>query len=386
MGAGHRSMERLILITNIISPCRVPVFNCLEKAKGADFKVIFLAETESNRRWKIYKNEINFDYKILKGFCFFIQSKEMPIYFSWGLWGELRKFKPDAICVCGYQFLTSIEALFYGKLMHIPITLWAGSHLLSGFVKNTVAELYKKWIVPKFDSYITYGTAAKEQIVYYGANSEKIVVGCNTVDVEWFMKRSSDINGGDIREMKKVYPPRNILYVGNFIARKGVLNLIKAFHKLEMNSVGLILVGDGSQKGAYLRYIREHQIKNVFFEGFIQKQDIVRYYKIANVFVLPSQNEVWGLVVNEAMACGLPVISSNRAGVTRDLVKDGINGYNFDPDHVDELTEKLKFILSRDRLRERMATSSSKIIRNRTPENYAQKVLEALEYGLQKVI
>jgi len=377
-------MQRLILITNIISPSRIPVFNYLGETKGVDFKVILLAETGSNRKWKVCKDKIDFSYKILRSFCFFIQSKEMPIYFSWGLRKELRRFKPDAICICGYHYLIAIEALFYAKLMNIPITLWAGSHLLSGFVKNPLTEFYKRIVIPKFDSYITYGTAAKEQIIYYGANPEKIVVGCNTVDVEWFMNESNRIGKNKVREMKREYPSKNILYVGNFIPRKGVLNLIKVFCRLKMNNVGLILVGDGIEKSLYLEYIRKHQIKNVFFEGFVHKEDIVKYYRLTDVFVLPSINEEWGLVVNEAMACGLPVISSNRAGVTRDLVEDSINGYSFNPNNIDELTKKLKFILSNDELREQMGVKSVEIIEDKTPQNYANKILEAVKYGLQE--
>lgn len=377
---------RLLLITNIISPYRIPVFNYLGKVEDLDFKVIFLTETENNRKWKVYKKEINFKYKTLKGFSFYIQSKEMPIYFNWGLWKELRRFKPDAICICGYHYLATIEALIYAKLNNIPITLWAGSHLLSGFIKNPLSNLYKKMIISRFNSYVTYGTAAKEQIIRYGANPEKIFVGCNSVDVKWFIRKSQEFKEDEIKEMKKRYPPKNILYVGNFIAHKGVLNLIKAFQKLNMDNVGLILVGDGIEKSVYLKYIKEHQIKNVFFEGFVQKEDIVKYYKTADVFVLPSFNEVWGLVVNEAMACGLPVISSKLAGVTQDLVKDGINGYGFDPNSIDELAKKLKFILTNEELTKQMGVKSLEIIKDKTPKNYSEKILEAVRYGLQKNI
>ena len=252
---------------------------------------------------------------------------------------------------------------------------------MSGFVKNPLSNLYKKMIIPRFNSYVTYGTAAKKQIIYYGVNSEKTIVGCNTVDIRWFIRKSQEIREYKIKEMKKRYPAKNILYVGNFIAHKGVLNLMKAFQKVNMDNVGLILVGDGIEKALYLKYIKEHQIKNIFFEGFVQKEDIVKYYKLVDVFVLPSFNEVWGLVVNEAMACGLPVISSKLAGVTQDLVKDGINGYSFDPNNVSELTEKLKFILSNDELRERMRSSSVKIAKDKTAEDYADKILEAVNIG-----
>lgn len=376
--------KRLILITNIIAPYRIAVFNYLAESKDIDLRIIFLSETEGSRQWKIYKEEINLDYKILRSFRFYIQSREMPLYFNWGLWKELKKFRPDVICMCGYHYLATIEALVYSKLMHIPITLWAGSHLLSGFLKNLLTEFYKRTIIPRFDSYITYGTAAKEQIIHYGVNPEKIVIGCNTVDVELFMKKADNIKEGSLKQMKRRYPRKNILYVGNFIAHKGIFNLIKAFHKLGMDGVGLILVGDGIGKAAYLEYVREHQIKNIFFEGFIQKEDIVKYYKLADVFVLPSFNEVWGLVVNEAMACGLPIISSKLAGATRDLVKDGINGYSFDPDNIEELTEKLKTILGNNELTNKMRAESLEIIKDKTPQNYAEKILETVKYALQK--
>ena len=372
---------RLTLIINFISPHRIPVFNHIAKIKNVDFKVIFLAETEGTRQWKICKDRINFDYKVLRNLHIYIHSKEMPIYFNWGLWREFRKFKPDAICICGYHYLASIESLVYAKLKGIPITLWAGSHLSSGFVKNPLAEFYKKTIISRFDSYVTYGTAAREQIIHYGANPQKIVVGCNTVDVEWFAKRSEEMREEEINEMKKKYPSKNILYVGEFIERKGVINLIKAFEALNMKDVGLILVGKGKEKDKYLKYIKEHDIRDVFFEGFVQKEKIVKYYKLADVFVLPSLNEVWGLVVNEAMACGLPVISSKLAGVTKDLIKDGINGYSIDPYNTGELTDKLSLILSNENLRVEMGRKSLQIISGKTAQNLAKQMFGAVNLG-----
>ena len=370
--------KKLILIMNIISPYRIPVFNHLAKDGDRDFMVIFLAGTEGSRHWKIYKEEIKFDYKILKNLHFYIQSKEMPIYFNRGLWGELKKFRPEAICVCGYHYLVTVEALIYAKLTGTKITLWAGSHLLSGFLKNPLTDFYKKMIIPRFDFYITYGAAAKQQIIHYGADPGKIIVGCNTVDIEWFMNKCKEIRNNEISQMRKKYPSKNILYVGEFIERKAVINLIAAFEKLGIDNVGLILVGKGKEKDKYSKYIKGHNVKNVFFEGFVQKEDIVKYYKLTDVFVLPSFNEVWGLVVNEAMACGIPVISSKYAGVTRDLVQDGVNGYSFHPANIDELTQRLRELMLDDEKRIQMGKKSLEIIRNKTPQRYAESILKAV--------
>ncbi|MCX5701463.1 MAG: glycosyltransferase family 4 protein [Candidatus Omnitrophica bacterium] len=375
--------KKIVLITNIIAPNIISVFNAISDHPEVDLKVIFLAENETNRKWNIYWDEIKFNYSVLKSFCIFIQSWEMPIYFNFGFWKTLTKFKPDAICVSGYHYLVTIEALLYARINEIPITLWSESHLLSGFIKNSLADLYKKNIISRFDSYITCGTAAKRQNIYYGAKPEKIVMGSNSVDLEWFMKKHKEIQDNEISQMKRKYPSKNILYVGAFIKRKGVISLIAAFEKLDMANVGLILVGEGKEKDKYLKYIKEYNIKNVFFEGFVQKEDIVKYYKLADVFVLPSFNETWGLVVNEAMACGLPVLSSKYAGVTEDLVKEGVNGYSFSPNKIDELVEKLKFILSNNELREKMGAKSLEIIKDKTVWNYANKILEAIELALQ---
>lgn len=379
-----KKAKKLILITNIITPYRIPLFNLLSAYPEINLEVIFFAKNESNRKWNIYLDDINFRYKILKGLCFFIRSIEMPIYFSWGLWKELKKFRPDAICIGGYHYLATIEALIYAKLNRIKITLWTESHLLSGFIKNPVTNYYKRTIIPRFDSYIATGTLAKEQVIYYGGKREKIVVGYNTVDVKWFMNMCKEINNNEISQMKKNYPSKNILYVGSFIARKGVLNLIRAFHNLRMDNVGLILVGEGSEKAGYLKYIKTHHIKNVFFEGFVQKENIVKYYKLANIFVLPSLNEVWGLTVNEAMACGLPVLSSIYAGVTRDLVIDGINGYSFDPNDINDFCHKLRKMLLSDCRRIDMGIRSAEIIKDKALQDYSERILEAVRRGLEK--
>ena len=377
--------KRVVLINNILGPLRFPIYNILSQAKGINLLVFFLAKTDPNRRWDIPYEEIHFNYKLLPGINFLIEHIEMPIYFNWGLMKELKFFQPDIICIVGYHYLASIIVLLYAKLTKTKIVLWSGSHLLSGFIKNPLIDFYKKTIVPKFDSYITYGTAAKEQIIHYGAKPERIIVSCNTIDVEWFIKKSQEVQqGNELKEIKKKYRARNILYVGSFVARKGVFNLIKAFYRLNMYNVGLILIGDGIEKSIYLEYIKEHQIKNVFFEGFVQKENIVRYYGLADVFVLPSSNEVWGLVVNEAMACGLPVISSKLAGVTRDLVKDGKNGFSFNPNDIDELTQKLRELILNDKERVEMGKKSLEIIKDKTPQEYAKSILKAIELSITR--
>lgn len=370
---------KLCLITDIIAPYRIPMFNHL--AKKSELKVIFLAENEKNRKWEVYREELKFDYVVLKGWHLFFQNYEVPIHFNLGFLKQIRKYDPDSIVMCGYHHLASWLSLIYSRRYGKKITLWSGSHLLSGFIKNRLTDIYKKLIIPKFDSYITYGTAAKEQLIYYGVDKGKITVGCNAVDIDYFISQTKKAEQNEIEELKRTFLKKNILYVGSFIPRKGVMQLIKAFELLHnaTEDVGLILIGDGPDKESYRAYIRENNIKDVYFPGFVQKGEITKYFLISDCLVLPSYNEVWGLVVNEAMACGVPVVVSKYCGSSYDLIKDGENGFVIDPDDIAALKERLKDIVSDSHLRRLFRERSLELISTRGAEQYADKALEAVK-------
>ena len=369
---------RLLFIINFISPHRVSLFNHLADTADVTLRIICLAPNEGGRRWNVSHRDAHFDYQVLKNWQRYLRSKELPLSISWGLWSAMKRFQPDAICMTGYHYLASCQVLIYSRLHQIPVTLWTGSHLQSGFVKNALTEPYKKLIIPRFDSYVTYGTLAREQILHYGARPEKVVVGCNTVDVEWFMQRSASIDPRHLRELRKQYPSHNILYVGAFIPRKGVMNLIKAFASLNLEDVGLILIGGGEEKRTYERYIQENNVRNVFLHDFKHKAEIVEYYGLADVFALPSLNEVWGLVLNEAMACGLPIIASRWAGATHDLVRNGVNGYIVDPYDVNEVVDRLRQLLENNSARRSMGMHSVEMVRDKTTRNLATQIMDAV--------
>ena len=124
-------------------------------------------------------------------------------------------------------------------------------------------------------------------------------------------------------------PPRFFLFVGRLVREKGVFDLLEAYGKLtaELSAqVGLVLVGEGAARPELIRRAGRHRAGIQLCAGFVQREQLASYYALAEVFVFPSHTDTWGLVVNEAMACGLPVISSDAAGCTADLVEDNWNG------------------------------------------------------------
>ena len=168
---------------------------------------------------------------------------------------------------------------------------------------------------------------------------------------------------------------------------KNIKMLINTFCEVEKNKNskdwGLIIVGDGPQKEELLKLVNNLELKNdVFFIGAKSWKEVVDFYTISDVFILPSISEPWGLVVNEAMICGLPVIVSKRCGSYWDLVKEGINGFGFDPFNQKELEGiMLKFINNEVDMK-KMGEESRNIIKDYTPENAAKQML----IGIKRVL
>ena len=136
-----------------------------------------------------------------------------------------------------------------------------------------------------------------------------------------------------------------LLHVGQLIKRKGVLQVLKALEYLQDNKeIGLLIVGSGPQESSLRDFCKEKKLNNVFFEGFHQQDELPKYYALVDLFVLSSFEEVWGLVVNEALASGLYVLSSKHAGASYDLIKEGWNGEIFDPDNIEEIVGLIKWI------------------------------------------
>src|SRR6266568_2718331 len=109
------------------------------------------------------------------------------------------------------------DVLALARIHRIPTVLWSGSHLLSGFIKQRWTDAYKRWVIAQFDTYLTYGTAAKEQLIHHGAPADRIVVGCNTVDVHWFKARADAL-----RQRKPHDSATRLLFVGRLVPIKNV--------------------------------------------------------------------------------------------------------------------------------------------------------------------
>ena len=375
---------KLLFLANTLSPYRLAFYNTLAQ-KHFPFKVVLLAGSEKSREWNLLKDkgQIKFKYSLLPGFQLFFIKKDWPLNFNWGLLKQILNSQAKFLVLTGYESPSYWLALLYAKILKKKIVFWNGSTLESGRSNNFLVNALRRVFIKNSDAYLAYGTQAKDFLIHYGAKPQKIVISCNTVDIDYFARQSSILaSKKDELKKEKKFPAKLILFSALLIPRKNLDVLLKVFKEIVKDDIGLVVLGHGPLKNKYIEWCRKNNLKNVFFEGHRPTEDLPKYYAIADILVMPSLKEVWGLVVNEAMACGLPVLCSNKAGVAKDLVKDSVNGYTFAPEDIDDLKSKLTMLLRNEKKRKDMGNNSLQIINNCTLDKYTEHLLKAVDLAV----
>jgi len=371
---------RIVIVTNILSPYRIPLFTALGRKNGIELTVVLLAESEANREWQVDRTSAGFKCHVLHGRHAFLTRCELAIHLNWGLGRLIRRSKPDVLIVSGYDNLAYWMALLHAKRLRRPLILWFESSLLSAAYSAGPIAAAKRFFVGQVDACVPFGTKAKECVLALGADPERVFTGINTVDMDWYSRESRTIREHSSFATARVnYPPVLLLYVGQLTERKNVWGLLEALGKLQDPDLGLLVVGSGPQEGALKDLCRRRGLENVYFEGYKQQPQLPRYYSLADVLVLPSVKEVWGLVVNEALASGLHVLCSDRAGAGYDLIEEGWNGRLFNPHDVGQLGELIRKTKSEiDEIRARRGAISEHACREFGIERSARAFLEAI--------
>jgi glycosyltransferase involved in cell wall biosynthesis len=373
---------RLALITEIISPYRIPLFNALAKQGDVDLHVIFLAETDPDlRQWKVYKDEIKFSYQVLPSW-----RKRVGRY-NWllnrGLGSALSAFAPDVVLCGGYNYVASWQALLWSRMKQVPFLLWSESNVQDIRRAHEIVEFAKSEFLSRCSGFVVPGRSAGDYLRAHKVREESIFAAPNAVDNELFATAALEArrNAG-MRRTELSLPKRYCLFVGRLIREKGVFELLSAYAKLDKairEQVGLVLVGDGAERNHLEAFASTISPGSVIFPGFAQRELLSCYYALAEVLILPTYSDPWGLVVNEAMACGLPVIVSKVAGCAADLVKENWNGLLTLPRDESSLLTAITKIASQPELRNIMSTNSSRHIAHYSPEAWSRGIMQALK-------
>ena len=294
----------------------------------------------------------------------------------------LDELKPDAIFLPGWSFSVSREGLNWCRRNNaLPIIMSETKE--DDDSRFWFKEVIKSWIVKKYKAALVGGEPHKRYLIKLGMNPNAIFMGYDIVNNDYFHPHKIK---SLIEPLKKTY----FLAINRFVTKKNLSLLISSYANYRQQkgdlAWDLVISGDGELRPQIEQQINELDLtKFVHLPGFLQQEELLPYFAHASCFIHASVQEQWGLVVNEAMAAGLPVIVSNRCGCFEDLVLEGINGFGFDPENQQELTQLMLKISSGKVDLAVMGEASLKHIQKYSPDYFAQGLMQAVEYSLDRI-
>lgn len=361
---------KVLYMVNVPAPYMVNYFN--ELGKYCDLTVIFekSTSTERDKSWNQYVFK-NFKGIILKGISTSVDMAFCPQIIKY-----LKKNEYDYIFSSAMATPTGIIAIEYMKLKRIPFYLESEG----GFAKDGkgLKEHLKKFVMSGATGYFSTTAIGDDYFVAYGADKKKIYKYPFTSLYE------KDILRGPVDKTEKcklrvelgVKEKKMIISVGQFIHRKGFDILIKAAQEIS-EDVGIYIVG-GEPTEEYIRLKNDCNVTNIHFVGFKSKVSLEKYYKASDLFVLPTREDIWGLVVNEAMAYGLPVITTDRCIAGMELVDDK-NGRIIPANSVEAIKDAINAMMNDEQKLKEMGKESIKRIQWYTFESMARVHMEFFE-------
>jgi len=352
----------VLFLTNIPSPYRVEFFN--ELGRHCNLTVWFEARSESNRSWEIDGLGRHFQYRFLQGRTFGLDKHWNPSIIR-----ALRAEPFDVYILGCYSSPTEIVAIHWLKLRGLPFILNSdGGFAGREHRERRLLRKVKTYLIGSASLWLSSGRQCTQYLLHYGADKARIhEYPLSSVIVQERDLQPLSASERILLKVRERLPGLILLAVGQFIPRKGFDTLLRAFGRLQREQpdtvCSLLLIGGGPDQPLYERIIEEEGIRNVAIRGFLQRDELLPYWKIADVFVLPTRYDVWGLVLNEAAAFGLPIVTTDRAGAAGDLVRDGDNGFVVKPEDETALARACGRLAQDRGLRERFGLRSKEIAR-----------------------
>ena len=319
-------MKKVAIITNIPSPYRVDLFHYMQThIDDFSFHIIYTNRNEDNRSWNIPEEKF-INTHILESRILKIKNKldTRYIHLPGNIGKVLSEIMPDVVVAMEYN-PAALQAMLWVKIHGRKFVHWTDGTLHSERNIGTVQKITRKIITSNADSCIASSTKAKEKLLAWGVPEEKIFISLLTVDISKFQK------------VDRAPVPGRILYVGSMIPRKGLDLLVDALPYVNCD-FELRIVGNGTEEEVQqLKSAAEAKgiLDKMIFCGFLQGEALTEEYRKAKVFVLPTREDCFGLVLLEAMCAGVPIVASRYADGAYDTVVEGENGFIADPFHAE---------------------------------------------------
>jgi glycosyltransferase involved in cell wall biosynthesis len=357
---------RVTLLTEIPAPYRIPQFNALAALPDIELEVVFLAQRDPRRAYSVHRDEFRFSDRTLSGPGIAIRGRWLVL--SRGLGRELARTTPDVVIIGGWNQPAFWSALVRARRSGTPVVAWVESTARDARPGLRALDAAKQVLIRRCTAFVVPGRASAAYLEELDVGSDRIVVAPNAVDLAIFAEGVAEArrDRDELRHRLGLTRP-TLLYVGRLDREKGLDILLDAVRTLDAD---VVLVGDGGEA----QRLRLAAPPNVRFAGWLDRDELVPWYAAADVFVLPSLSEPWGMVLNEAAAAALPIVATTAAGAAFELVEDGVSGFVVPPGDPTALADALLRLVSDAELRERAGRRSAELAERHRPERWAAEV------------
>lgn len=307
------------------------------------------------------------------------------------LWSALDELQPHVVAICGWSGREALSTLHWCHENAVPAIVMSESQAIDED-RSWWKETIKRRVVEQFSAGLVGGMPHTDYLHQLGMPREQIFTGYDAVDINYFEEASDRARrDGTALRTSLGLPQRYFLASNRFIEKKNIPRLLQAFSHYRCKAGNdpwkLVLLGDGELKPQILQLRQELGLEDdLLLPGFKQYDELPLYYGLAGAFIHASTVEQWGLVVNEAMASGLPVLVSNRCGCAPDLVQNGRNGFTFDPFDVDGLAELMLKLSSGECDLAAMGQASRDIIAGWGTDTFAVNLMKAADTALSTTL
>jgi glycosyltransferase involved in cell wall biosynthesis len=381
-------LARVAILDDHITPYRIPIFERLSADPSVQLRVLYCTKRLREREWEIDPRQLRYDHAILPGVVLYSmkQTYHEPrsILLNPTLFPALVACNPDV--VIGYAFsMPALIALTYARLFRKRFISWSTGTLRSEHAYSRTQKFLRRTIIGQANACLTASNQGLENYLSYGAERSQIRVVLQSPSSTFREACRQARASQSTYARKQNLPGKVILYVGSLSERKGVTHLLEAFIRLRQAraDVTLLFVGSGPLKHSLVARAAECGLNDcVHFAGFIQPPELPEVYAGADVFVFPTVEDNFGVVLAEAAGAGLPLVSTPYAGATEHCVIPGVNGYVADPADPEALCRAIHQVLSHPVPGE-MGAASLALAEKNNVDLSARQIAEAVDIALQ---
>jgi len=320
---------KIALVTNAVAPYRIPVFERIGTREDVELSVLVCARREADRQWQQVPATRSFEVRRLRGWTFNLRKRSGEIariiHFRPEVFSRLRRHRPD-VAILGDASWTSYLAAWTCRRLGIPYVWWSEVLPSTGLSGGLVQRIRRRSILGA-EGWLASGRLATQFLVEQGVPARRVRCALNSVDTELYARLHEEWRGRR-EELRRRYGISEdgfaLLYVGKLISRKRVIELLRAAAAVDAGGrpIHLLMAGSGPLRRVLQSEAARLGYSRLNFLGFLEPEELAPYHTAADGLALPSDDEPWGMVVNEALLFGKPVLASNRVGAAADLIDE----------------------------------------------------------------